>query len=117
MDSIAVEALISGLSGVGGGVVGAGATILAGRHAEKSQRRREHDDAILSFWSAVASFGALWNTLAKLLPADANLIERTLLQGFKIAGHTSLLADGSLRSVMRCITRWAVSVWWRPAKS
>jgi hypothetical protein len=85
--------LISGLSGVGGAVVGAGATILVARRSEEAQRRDDHDAAILAFWTAAARFASLWNSIADLLPADANILEKKLLQGVRISGHTKQLVD------------------------
>jgi hypothetical protein len=92
MGMTALVALISGLSAVGGALVGSGSTLLVARRAEAAQRRRDHDDAILSFWTAVASFGSLWSSLAELLPADANRLNK-LRQGVQLSSYGRELVD------------------------
>jgi hypothetical protein len=88
----ALVALISGLSAVGGALVGSGSTLLVARRADEAQRKRDHDDAILSFWTAVASFGALWTTLAAILPANSNPIEK-FRQGMQLSSYGRQLVD------------------------
>jgi hypothetical protein len=78
-------ALISGLAGVGGAAVGAGATLLVARRSERAQLRRDHDDAILSFWTATATWGSLWSIAANVIPADSNFVQRTF-QGIRLSG-------------------------------
>jgi hypothetical protein len=111
MADTAILALISGLSGVGGAIVGAGASILADRRTEKAQRRRDHDDALVAYWEAVNSYGHLWGSFAKVLPPAKNFLEEAL-QGLRISGYGAQLvarqftvadaywrASGRLRSV------------------
>lgn len=92
MGTTALVALISGLSGVGGAVVGSSSTLFVARRADAAQRRRDHDDAILSFWTAVASFGALWSALAGVIPADSNAIAK-FLQGLQLGSYGRLLVE------------------------
>jgi hypothetical protein len=77
--------LISALAGVAGAAVGAGATLLVAWRSERAQRRGDHDDAILSFWTATATWGSLWNVAANVIPAGSNFVERTF-QGMRLSG-------------------------------
>jgi hypothetical protein len=92
MGTTALVALISGSSAVFGALIGSGSTLLVARRAEATQHRRDHDDAILSFWTAVASFGSLWSALAEVLPADSNAIEK-FLQGLQLGSYGRLLVE------------------------
>lgn len=92
MDAAATQAIIAGLSGVGGAIIGAGATILADRRAQASVRAREHDDALVGFWAAAAAFAHLWGSVSDLLPADSNLLEK-LLQGVQLGGHVTQILE------------------------
>lgn len=92
MDTASVTALIAGLSGVGGAVVGAGATIFSERWSRKAERRRDHDDALVAYWTAVASFVHLWGLLAEVVPPTKNFFEQAL-QGLRISGFAAQLVS------------------------
>lgn len=85
MNTTETVALISALAGVGGAAVGAGATFIVARRSERAQLRRDHHDAILSFWTATATWGSLWSIAANVIPVDSNVVQRTL-QGMRLSG-------------------------------
>ncbi|HEY2326658.1 MAG TPA: hypothetical protein VGH52_04145 [Gaiellaceae bacterium] len=92
MNTTTTVALISGLVGVAGALIGAGLTLVVGLRAERRQRKHDHDDALLAFWTAAASFGALWSALAELLPAESNWLKK-MQKGLQLNPYAQQLVE------------------------
>lgn len=84
------EALIAALAALGGAIVGAGASIWATLHAERSNREQERRDALVAFFGsamAFATFASGWAEMQLKGPfADIRL-------GIRMAGLTGVLVS------------------------
>lgn len=70
------SAVISGLAGVLGALVGAGATLLAVRLEGRAAAARERRSALVGFGAAVFQLGNFYSMYRELMPADASRARR-----------------------------------------
>lgn len=92
VDTTVAVAIVAGLSGVLGAVVGAGGTLLVDHLGAERQRSLDHDDALIAYWSAVGSYAHLFSSISSLLPRTENPL-RKLAQGVQISGHVGQIVS------------------------
>jgi hypothetical protein len=90
VDTSWINPLISGLSGVGGAGVGAGALLRANRRDAAERRAGEHRAALIGVWTAANSVALLYTSWGATLPERDNWFARTR-HGIQAGGYAKLV--------------------------